>query len=597
MPKKNTSLALGYFKAHVEEIAHTHYGGDDLESFRHAAFQVLAPDPTLSDEQVIEMTAIDKPGDMEVDGWFVDEESETVFLFQSVGGKTKVGEAKVTKFWESPIELLNAKRMTKSKSQAARELSRELDEKLREEYAISMVFASRSGFAPAAHAFAASRTTTERTATSLSGNKKLSFQCSFRLLDLNSVAESFFYYRISLATNLPSVILDIERNWSYIVDQSGLKSLRATVPASEVVRVFKENKFKLFLLNPRGPLANAKVNKSIKKTLDDPKGRAMFHLLNNGMCATCEDFKVDGDNGSVSITDFQIVNGCQTTVTLSTRSEDELRETYVDLKLVVANEAMAKNIAVSSNSQTALRAKDYTSFDQKQLYLQTDFGGLQPPWYYEIKRGYWTFVLEDKDRKKFQIGETKGKRLIDVQGLAQASLAFLGDPSTALDRVRYVFHGIRSAEDREYYEKAFPGNVRAASLILPWRLLQYIQKEDASTRFSTFHILWIIARLLRRHYKAPKPEYFTPQLSLRLADSIDNWFADIYRLSDNSCSLAMGRASFIVGQEMQLEARDFFRGNRNYGGKFANDLIWEACEQEMKNNPKIFQSLNTSLPT
>ena len=121
MPSKKISLASNYFDEHLKEIADTYYDGDEQKSFRHAAFQVLAPDPTLSDEQVIEMTAIDKSGDMEIDGWFVDEQAETVFLFQSVGGKSRVNEAKVTKFWEAPNELLSLERMAESNNQAARE--------------------------------------------------------------------------------------------------------------------------------------------------------------------------------------------------------------------------------------------------------------------------------------------------------------------------------------------------------------------------------------------------------------------------------------------------------------------------------------------
>ena len=57
MPRKKNSLALSYLNEHPKEIADTYYDSDELKSFRHAAFQVLAPDPTFSDEQVIEMTA------------------------------------------------------------------------------------------------------------------------------------------------------------------------------------------------------------------------------------------------------------------------------------------------------------------------------------------------------------------------------------------------------------------------------------------------------------------------------------------------------------------------------------------------------------
>ena len=277
------------------------------------------------------------------------------------------------------------------------------------------------------------------------------------------MAKAFDDYRAGFRTGRTDIELQVNDRWTYVVDQSGPRSIRATIPASEIVRVFNDNGYKLFDLNPRGPIANAKTNRNISKTLDTMEGRSHFHLLNNGMCATCDDFDITAD-GNISITNFQIVNGCQTTVTLSKRTPEELAQTHVDLKLVVADAGFAQNIAEASNSQTALRAKDYTSFELQQRLLSYEFERLQPPWFYEIKQGYWRFVLSDNEKARFKTG--RRKRHVEVQPLAQASLAFLGDPSVALDRVRYVFQGIRSSEDRQWYERAFPQNVKAQQLIL-----------------------------------------------------------------------------------------------------------------------------------
>lgn len=594
MPRKSNKQALSYFDEHLQEIADTLYEGDERKAFRHAAFQILAPDVTLSDEQVIEMTAIDQSGDMEVDGWFVDEQSETVFLFQAMGGNSKAPESKVTKFWEAPNELLTRERVKNSTNQLVKDLSSELEARLAEDYSISMVFASKGGFSPSARSFASSKSFSERQLTSLSEDK-MSCRCSFQLVDQSDVANALDEFRSGFSTNQTDVVLHVNGNWTYAVEQSGPQSIRATVPASELVKVFNENRYKLFLLNPRGPIANAKVNRNISKTLDTIEGRSQFHLLNNGICATCESFQLNKVAGSVSITNFQIVNGCQTTVTLSKRSEKELEQTHVDLKLVVADRAMAEKIAEASNSQTALRAKDYTSFEQQQLRLQSDFARLQPPWYYEIKQGYWRFVLGEKEKARFKTG--KRKRHIEVQPMAQASLAFLGEPSVALDRVRYVFQGIRSAEDRKWYDKAFPVRVRAQQLILPWKCLQSVLKETASTRFANFHILWLIAETLRRHYKSTSNQYISTDLSVRLADSIDDWFPTRYRIADSACELAFNRAVFITSGEVQLEARDFFRGTGNYGGKTTSGLIWEACDHEIKAELSRNKDLNTQLPT
>ena len=582
MARKQGKEALNYFDEHLQEIADTSYEGDERKAFRHAAFQILAPDQSLSDEQVIEMTAIDQSGDMEIDGWFVDEESETMFLFQAVGGNSKVTESKVAKFWESPNELLNKQRVKDSKNASVRELSSELDAKLAEEYSISMVFAAKSGFAPAASAFADSRSEGERQLKSLSGDT-LSCRCSFQLVDRAHVANIFYDLRSGYNTTQTNVELQLNGDWTYEVNQSGPRSIRATVPVTELVKVFEKDKFKLFTLNPRGPLANARVNKNIRKTLETHEGRSRFHLLNNGMCATCNDFQLNRVNGSLKIKGFQIVNGCQTTYTLSKRPKKELEETYVDLKLVVADIAMAEEIAQASNSQTALRAKDYAAFEQQQLLLKDSFARLQPPWYYEIKQGYWSHALEPKEKARFKTGKGGGKRHIVVKDLAQASLAFLGEPSVAMDRVRYVFQGIRSAEDRKWYEKAFPKEVRAQQLVLPWKCCDNLRVMKPSTRYAKFHIIWLIGGMLRKHYNITGNQYFSSDLSSRLSDTIDSWFPDRFRIADAACRTALRQARFIVRTEMELETRDFFRGTREYGGEPAATLVWEACEEGIAN--------------
>jgi hypothetical protein len=209
-----------------------------------------------------------------------------------------------------------------------------------------------------------------------------------------------------------------------------------------------------------------------------------------------------------------------------------------------------------------------------------DFKRLQPAWYYEIKQGYWNHVLTDTDKAIYKAG--KSKRHIEVQPLAQASLAFLGKPAMALDRVRYVFQGIRSDTDRDYYEMAFPGSIRASQLLLPWKCLQYIQKNKdmAFTRFSNFHILWLIATMLRDNYGVAKEDPFDPSLSAKLASAIDSWIPDRYQIANFACRQAFRRARNIAGEE--LEVRDFFRGRQDFGGIDSSGLILEACKDELE---------------
>ena len=249
--------ALDEFNEHLSELSETWYEGDERQAFRHAAFQIIAPDPTLSDEQVIELTAIDHSGDLEVDGWFVDEQSETVFLFQSAGGEAKVAEDKVSKFWQAPEELLSGQRVTNSTNQSVRELSEHMDARIAEDFSISMVFASRGGFAPAARTFAESRRSRERSLTRLSGDN-LICRCSFELLDLSDVAKAFDDYRAGFRTERTDVELQVNDRWTYVVDQSGPRSIRATIPAREIVRVFYNNGYSCLTSIPADQLRTPK---------------------------------------------------------------------------------------------------------------------------------------------------------------------------------------------------------------------------------------------------------------------------------------------------------------------------------------------------
>jgi len=578
MTGTDTARALKAFQDQVAELAETWYERDETKAFRHAAFQQIAPDPLLSDPQIIELTAIDKTGDLEVDGWFVDDTGESVLLFQSAGGEDKVAEGKVTKFWESPDQLLDPGRLAATRNESLRELSARLEERLREGYDIRLAFASRGGFARAAIEFAKTKIRADRP-FALADGTRVTCRCSLDLYDERDIALKFDEYRAGFRELPTDVELTVEEGLSYPVTVDGLQSIRTTIRASELVRVFRMPgmRFRLFSLNPRGPLASAKVNKNIARTLDSPDGRRTFHLLNNGLCATCDSFRIEGER--LIIQNFQIVNGCQTTVTLDDRTDKELEETRVDLKLAVADQALAERIASASNAQTALRAKDYASFERQQRQLQFDFERHQPPWYYEIKQGYWRFVLSDREKARFKTG--RRKRHIEVQPLAQASLAFLGFPSEALDRVRFVFEGIRTPEERQAYERAFPPDVKAEQLLFPWLILDSLERQaQHRLRFSTFHVLWLVADMLRTHYGLTSLDYFSVDTTRRLRDSLQDWFSGMARIAINGCNNAFRRAQTIMGGELDL--RDFFRASELGKGVVPAELLLEACKEELQ---------------
>ena len=584
------------FGDHIAELAATYYDNDESKAFRHAAFQLAAQDPNIADTQVIEATGIDKPGDLEIDGWYVDDNDESILLFQSQGGKRRANEGKVAKFWLSPEELLEPGRIAATPNQSVHELSRELEGLVRNEYGIRLVFASRGGFERAAQKFAQPKSKSERAFT-LSDGTKVTCSCTLELLTESDLARRFDEYRSGfLSSGSTDITLAIDPSNIYSVGEPK-SSLRATVKASEIVRIFRTKGigYRLFSLNPRGPLANAKPNKNIERTLDSEPGRRQFHLLNNGLCATCHDFDIS--NTSITVKNFQIVNGCQTTVSLNKRTEDELEQTLVDLKLTIADWELAERIAIASNTQTALRARDYASFEEEQLRLQREFAiEARPPWYYEVKQGYWRFVLTDSEKARFKTG--RRKRHIEVQPLAQASLAFLGLPDEALDRVRFVFEGIKNSEEREQYERAFPQGIKARQLLLPWQILDYLEKpaeKDERPKYSTFHALWLIAEFLRTHSGLQPALPFSTQKTADLLKALDNWLPLLTPIAYAACSQAYQRAQYITGDSVDL--RDFFRASGELeGGINPKVLVKEAFNNELKMAERSGRNPKDQLP-
>ena len=595
------SQPIGDFRDQIAELAETWYEKDERKAFRHAAFQQVLPDPNVSDLQVIQLTAIDHAGDLEVDGWFVDETEESVLLFQSFAGSSKAEEAKLAKFWNAPQELLIPDRVTNSPNQSVKDLANTLDNALRLGYTLKLVFASRAGFVPSALGFAKSKQNLERV-FSLLDSTSITVPTSLLLYDESGLAQRFEDYKSGFrVTTSTDVRIEVDPRMIHPVESDLSRSIRATVKATQIVEAFRSPGlgYRLFSLNPRGPLANAKVNKQIQKTLDTAEGRRVFHLLNNGLCATCDSFEIH-DNYLLTAKNFQIVNGCQTTVTLADRTSDQLAETLIDLKLTVADRNLAERIAEASNSQTALRARDYASFEKQQRNLEWEFANdIMPPWFYEIKQGYWRYVLSDGEKARFKTGRRKSH--IEVQPLAQASLSFLGYPDVALDRVRFVFEGIRNADEREAYETAFPTDVKAYQLLLPWTIFDSLSRDEEGgqrLRFSIFHMLWLIATFLSKHYGLPQGVFFSRGLTDRLLVSKDNWFPPLARVTNTAVTNAYRRAQFIAGGSDKFDIRSFFRASGEVlSGLHPKELLREALASELETEQGAGRSLTATLPS
>lgn len=202
----------------------------------------------------------------------------------------------------------------------------------------------------------------------------------------------------------------------------------SVLPGEFLADLYSEFGSKLLERNVRAFLQfKGNVNKGIRNTLiEEPE---MFLAYNNGITVTAEsadyEKKEDGTILIKSITDMQIVNGGQTTVSLYRAKRDptleiDFSKVFVQIKLTVISEkedmdVIVPKISLYSNNQNKVQTADFSSNDPYHVKMYTisrhmwtiPIGGEKPVlWFYERARGQYLEELSKQNteakRKAFK---------------------------------------------------------------------------------------------------------------------------------------------------------------------------------------------------
>lgn len=161
-------------------------------------------------------------------------------------------------------------------------------------------------------------------------------------------------------------------------DITGVKeAYLGVIPASEYLRLITDPtgniRKPLFYDNVRDFQGDNPVNAEIRDTLQATSGRQRFAVLNNGVTVVTRDLKTTGNK--FLITDYQIVNGCQTSHVLFDSAEALGDDVHVPIKVIsTSDEDIISSIITATNRQTEVTADDLfamSSFQKKleALYL------------------------------------------------------------------------------------------------------------------------------------------------------------------------------------------------------------------------------------
>ena len=585
MPSKKVAQErYGELLPEIQVAADTYYNGDIAKGFRHWAFSlVLGYGNNLEDNDILDATAIDGSDDFEIDGWLLqdDQDDPAVTLFQSKYRQpgTTMGAKELAVFLNAPDRILSDVQVEGAKNEETKELHGhivKLAKSSDQRCTINLVWVTSGTLSPKARQVAEENS--RKVLTKEIGGSPREFNVTMKCWDVHDLHEN---YRMQLESDDPAKVpcdveFELEPDWYHEVIVPGItyRTLNMTVPVSLIIDAFEQHKYNLFRLNPRGPLGN-RINGRMKESLADVERKKRFHLLNNGITAICNTWSLGEDGRNLSVGDLQIVNGCQTTVTLwdartLIRYDENVR---VSVNLSSCPEDIAKDIASTTNTQATIRAEDRVSNEKIQKQMQVAFGSMEPPWYYQVKRGEWTRMLGTKsDKQKYLADDQKTYRKLTAKEVAQAVLAFAGLPGDAKDRIRFFLEkrdiSLPDGTGQISYDLIYTGDLSAEQLLLPaviqrkvWENVAKHKDEEEWLDYARYHIVGLIGKILRDHYSV-KSYLFPAPRARELATEVEVWLPLIYTTAVNAIRNARSEA---IEKEEYGGHREYFRSTSSFG--------------------------------
>ncbi|NYF14885.1 hypothetical protein HDC34_003220 [Pseudoclavibacter sp. JAI123] len=204
------------------------------------------------------------------------------------------------------------------------------------------------------------------------------------------------------------------------------ESYLGVLPVSEFLKVISDDesgiKKHIFVDNVRDYQGDNSVNVEMSESLQTPEGRARFAVLNNGVTLVARGLKNVADKFTAS--DYQIVNGCQTSHVVYNNKDILGDDMPIPFKVIATNnEDVISAIATATNRQTQVTVEDLFALTEFQKDLENFLGSFE---------GKQKLHYERRSRQYAQLTGIEKVRIITKQIEIRAFAAvFLNDAHRA----------------------------------------------------------------------------------------------------------------------------------------------------------------------
>ena len=273
--------------------------------------------------------------------------------------------------------------------------------------------------------------------------------CHYDVWDIGRLfrLESSGKVREDILIDLTSYVKDGIACLPAFTGEKGCESYLMVMPGKVLAEIYGKYGERLLEQNVRTFLQfRGKVNKGMRVTIDTLPH--MFFSYNNGISATAEKVVTTTDcRNMLSVQNFQIVNGGQTTASIFTagkKDNEKLSDVYVQVKMSIIPtenvETVVPKISEYANTQNKVNAADFFSNHpfhlrieeiSRRLWAPSPAGTFQQThWFYERTRGQYVNAqanLTPPEKRKF-LSQNPHSQVITKTDLAKLVHTFESKP-------------------------------------------------------------------------------------------------------------------------------------------------------------------------
>lgn len=321
----------------------------------------------------------DGAGDKQIDAVYIDNQACTIYIIQGkFYGKDTVDAEPLREVLSSWIQIQDLAHLQDAANHNLRVKISEIATALEDDYEVCFELIMTSTLTDAA------KHDLEVFQKELADNEAMS--ANLVVVDNETLK---FKYNEALNRSRPYINhefnLEVGKYMELTID--GTKAVIVALPLKDCVKIPGIKDGSLFRKNVRQSLGTSnKVNKEIARTIKNNAGD--FFFLHNGITAICSQMSIH--NGILSVKELNVVNGCQSLSTIFSYSElaKKTDNAYIMFRFYeISNAERADNISISTNSQSAVKARDLRSNDKAVLAMKKAYEQFYPDGYFVTKRG------------------------------------------------------------------------------------------------------------------------------------------------------------------------------------------------------------------